>query len=172
MMIATPKRGAPILLYNDECAVCRTIGHWVARSVRVRSGEPPMIVRPIGDDPEALIALDPRLDIWDAYDTIHVLMPDGTMLLGGDAVADVLRTVPATRWFAWLFAVRIAGGRPFQAVLNLGYVLLAGIRPLLGCESCGTPNAWVRALAWVIGRSHAMSGRVGHATPHVRRPAV
>ncbi len=74
-------------------------------------------------------------------------MPDGSMKLGGEAVAEVLRDLPNTRWFAWLFAVGVFGVRPFQIILNAGYVLLADVRPLLGCESCGTSNVLIRTLA-------------------------
>ena len=132
------KQTKPILLFNDECAVCRRIGNWVKKSALSRSGETSIILRPIGDDPEALRSLQPDLDIWDAYETIHVLMPDGSMKLGGEAVAEVLRDMPNTKWFASSFAVSIFGFRPFQMVLNLGYAILADVRPLFGCESCGT----------------------------------
>jgi hypothetical protein len=47
--------------------------------------------------------LHPDLDIWDAYETIHVMMPDGSMKLGGEAVAEVLRNLPNTKWFAASF---------------------------------------------------------------------
>jgi hypothetical protein len=68
------KQSKPILLFNDECAVCRHIGHWVQRSAQSQSGDPSIIVQPIGDDPETLRSLNPALDIWDAYATIHVLV--------------------------------------------------------------------------------------------------
>ena len=72
-------RNKPILLYNDECGVCRRIARWVQRSGRNNVGETPSIVeRPIGDDPQALRALNPDLDIWDAYATIH--LPDAGWL--------------------------------------------------------------------------------------------
>jgi predicted DCC family thiol-disulfide oxidoreductase YuxK len=137
----------PILLFNDECRVCRRIARWVHKSARKTSGEPSIIEQPIGDDPEALRALNPALDIWDAYKTIHLLMPDGSMKLGGEAVAEVLRNLPNTRWFAWSFAVSIFGFRPFQLILNLCYWILADVRPVFGCESCGTPSAWLRPIA-------------------------
>jgi predicted DCC family thiol-disulfide oxidoreductase YuxK len=129
----------PLLLFNDECGVCRRIAAWVTRSSASTAS---LVVRPIGDDPEALRALDPNLDIWDAYATIHLLMPDGSMKLGGDAVAEVLRRLPRTKWFAWLFRFR-----PFQLLLDLCYTILADTRSLFGCESCGTPSAWVRPFA-------------------------
>jgi len=159
-------QGKPILLFNDECGVCRRIAAWVQRSGQDKSGETRILERPIGDDPEACRALNPALDIWDAYATIHLLMPDGSMKLGGEAVAEVLRTLPNTRWFAWLFAVRVFGRRPFQAILNLGYSLLADTRSLFGCESCGTPSGWLRPVAWTIHRVKALFGKHSAPAPH------
>ena len=86
----TEAQAKPILLYNDECAICRRIGTWVQKSSRSKAGEKSIIAQPIGDDPKALRVLNPKLDIWDAYATIHVLMPDGSMKLGGEAVPFVV----------------------------------------------------------------------------------
>ena len=140
----------PILLYNDECAICRRIGAWVQKSAMSKSGDVSILAQPIGDNPKALRALNPKLDIWDAYATIHVLMPDGSMKLGGEAVAEVLRHLPNTKWFAWCFSIGIFGFRPCQMILNLGYLILSDLRQLLGCESCGMPNVWVRPVVKMI----------------------
>jgi predicted DCC family thiol-disulfide oxidoreductase YuxK len=154
----------PVLLFNDECAVCRRIGNWVKKSAVDKSGNASMVVRPIGDDPEALRLVNPELDIWDAYATIHILMPDGSMKVGGEAVAEVLRDLRNTKWFAWIFAINIFGLRPFQMAMNVAYVILADVRPFFGCESCGKPSFWVRPIAptikWVkslFGKSPAPS---------------
>jgi predicted DCC family thiol-disulfide oxidoreductase YuxK len=158
----------PVLLYNDECSVCRRIGHWVQKSAQSRSGEASLIVRPIGDDPEALRSLNPDLDIWDAYETIHLLMPDGSMKLGGEAVAEVLRNLPNTRWFAASFAISLFGLRPFQMILDMAYVILSDVRPLFGCESCGMPGRWVRPFTRMLQWVQARSGASKHPkpTPH------
>ncbi|MGD0471901.1 MAG: DCC1-like thiol-disulfide oxidoreductase family protein [Candidatus Velthaea sp.] len=140
----------PVLLYNGECAVCRHIAQWVLQSARSASGDPSIVERPIGDDPEALALLNPDLDIWDAYATVHLLMPDGSIKTGGEAVAEVLRRVPGARWFSWTFAAGIGGFRPFQLLLDACYAALAAVRPLLGCESCGSTNVWVRSIARTI----------------------
>ncbi len=149
----------PILLYNDECAVCRHIAQWVQRVAKDKSGETRIVERVIGDDPAALRSLSPNLDIWDAYATIHLLMPDGSMKLGGEAVAEVLRRLPPTRWLARSFSLRILGVRPFQSILNLSYLILADSRPIFGCESCGTPNPWVRPFVWVRKKLRWLFGR-------------
>jgi predicted DCC family thiol-disulfide oxidoreductase YuxK len=159
-----PKQTKPILLFNDECAVCRRIGHWVQRSAQSSSGETSLIAQPIGDDPDALLTLHPDLDIWDAYETIHLLMPDGSMKLGGEAVAEVLRTLPKTKWFAGCFAIGIFGFQPFRMVLNLCYVILADVRPLFGCESCGTPS-WLRPIAWITKWAKGVFGEKRRASP-------
>jgi hypothetical protein len=158
------KQTKPILLFNDECAVCRRIGHWVQRSAQSRSGDTSLIVQPIGDDPDALLALDPDLDIWDAYETIHLLMPDGSMKLGGEAVAEVLRSLPNTKWFARSFAVSIFGFQPFQMILNMSYAILSDVRPIFGCESCGTPS-WLRPMGWITKWAKGIFGQKRHTSP-------
>jgi predicted DCC family thiol-disulfide oxidoreductase YuxK len=159
------KQLEPILLFNDECAVCRHIGHWVQRSAQSKSDETSIIVQPIGDDPERLRSLNPDLDIWDAYATIHVLMPDGSMRLGGEAVAEVLRSMPNTKWFAWSFATTIFGFRPFQLILNVAYDILADVRPLFGCESCGKSRSWLRPIEWVTKWAKILIGGSPHVSP-------
>lgn len=170
----------PILLYNDECGVCRRVAGWVERSGKRRAAQPRIEERPIGADPEALRALQADLDIWDAYATIHLLMPDGSMKLGGEAVAEVLRDLPNTRWFAWSFSIGILGFRPFQLLLNLAYAILSDVRPLFGCESCGTPSVWLRPMAGIRKWAKTTFGKHRtHPSPHftslattARRPSL
>lgn len=158
----------PTLLFNDECGVCRLIAGWVKKSVVSKTGEVNLVVQPIGENPEALRLLNSKLSIWDAYATIHLLMPDGSMKLGGEAVAEVFRIVPATKWFAWTFSIGLFGFRPFQLILDLAYAVLADIRPIFGCESCGTPPFWARPLRWV---AHLLS--VGASSKSTRmKPLV
>jgi hypothetical protein len=110
-------------------------------------------------------ALNQDLNIWDAYATIHLLMPDGSMKLGGEAVAEVLRNLPSTRWFTWTFAISVFGTRPFQALLNLAYAILADVRPVFGCESCGTPSPWVRPIRWIVKWVESLFGGIHHPGP-------
>jgi len=139
-MMPIKAQPGPVLLFNDECGVCRSIASWVKKQVQAGSGTNSIVVRPIGQDPDELRALNQDLNIWDAYATIHLLMPDGSMKLGGEAVAEVLRNLRSTRWFAWTLGINVFGVRPFQAMLNLSYIILADVRPVFGCESCGTPS--------------------------------
>ncbi len=156
----------PVLLFDGECAVCRAIARWVAAEAHDRSGMPTLRVRPIGDDPADVLALNPALDIWDAYATIHVVMPDASMRLGGEAVAEVLRRIPLTSWFTPLFGMRAFGRRPFQALMDGAYTVLADVRPLLGCESCGIQRGWVKSTAAFTKRVRGGTAHVFAALPH------
>ena len=153
-------RIVPILLYDDGCATCSRIARWVQRSASRRAGEPTILVRPVGNDPSELRRLNSGLNIWDAYAVSHVIKPDGSMKLGGEAVAEVLRCLPGTRWMASFLDIRVVGIRPFQAALNLAYNVLDDARPLLGCESCGRPKPWVRPIERLIKWAKAMGGQV------------
>jgi predicted DCC family thiol-disulfide oxidoreductase YuxK len=164
-MMPIKAQSAPVLLFNDECGVCRSIAGWVKKQVQAGSSATAIVVRPIGQDPEELRALNQDLNIWDAYATIHLLMPDGSMKLGGEAVAEVLRNLPSTRWFTWTFAFSVFGVRPFQSILNLAYTILADVRPVFGCESCGTPSPWVRPIRWIVKWTGSLLGAGHRASP-------
>lgn len=161
------RNGTPILLYDDECGVCRHMAQWVRGVAQDAAGAPTIDVRPIGEDPEALRRLDPTLDIWKVYAKSHLLMPDGSILVAGEAVAEVLRRSPGMAWFAWLFAVRVFDRRPFQGLLDLGYVILSDVRPIFGCKSCGAPALWARPFAWLV---KVAKKAFGAGTPAAHRP--
>jgi predicted DCC family thiol-disulfide oxidoreductase YuxK len=163
---AVARQSTPILLFDDECAVCRRMARWVSGAACNAIGEPTIDVRPIGEDPEALRRLDPTLDIWKVYAKSHLLMPDGTILIAGEAVAEVLRRSPGMAWCAWLFSVRVFGMRPFQALLDLGYVILSDVRPIFGCKSCGAPALWARPFVWLVKTTRRLTG----AKPATHRP--
>ena len=40
--------------------------------------------------------------------------------------------------------------RMHQMILDMAYAILADVRPLFGCESCGTPSFWVRPFARIL----------------------
>nr|WP_263374547.1 hypothetical protein [Granulicella aggregans] len=95
------------------------------------------------------------------------------MRTNGEAVAETLRRLPITRWLARSFDVSVFGRRPFQAILNAAYTVLADLRPLLGCESCGIPPPWLRPFHWIAqrikGRAKARNHTVtaARATPPI-----
>jgi hypothetical protein len=155
-----PKLERPVLLFNSECSVCRTISGWVIASDEPKNGgDQALDERPIGHDPDALKKLHPNLDIWDAYAEITLVMPSGEIKKGGEAIAEVLRRLPSTKWMGPLFDLEIAGKKPFVALVHAGYVVLDRLRPALGCESCGTGVPWWgKPIEWAFKGWKAMFG--------------
>ena len=170
-MAVVPAPRAPILLYDGQCTPCRRLAAWVQASAGGDDAGATVVVRPVGEDPAALHALHPGLDIWAAYATSHLVMADGSMLVGGEAVAEVLRRLPNCAWFSWLFALRILGLRPFQGLLDVAFVVLTHARPILGCESCGKPSVWIRPIVWLMKQTGSVGKGAGprlapHPSPH------
>jgi hypothetical protein len=93
------------------------------------------------------------------------------MRTNGEAVAETLRSLPNMRWLAGSFNVRLFGRRPFQAMLNGAYTVLADLRPLLGCESCGIPPPWLRPFHWMTQRIKARK-HMATAAHLTTRPAL
>lgn len=163
----TDNPAKPILLYDGSCAVCQTIANWVQKSAATQSSGPRLLVQAIGDDPAALQRTAPGLDIWEAYKTNYLIVPNGPMKHGGEAVAEVFRILPITSWAAGIFEIHILGGRPFQAALNTAYAILTDVRPLLGCGSCGAPKPWVRPIHRLLQWSRKLIGKA----PPTKSPA-
>jgi hypothetical protein len=88
------------------------------------------------------------------------------MKRGGEAVAEIFRILPITRWFSPVFGINVFGHRPFQEALNLSYAILSDIRPLLGCGRCGAPKPWVRPIDTLLRGAKRLMG----LTPPPRRP--
>jgi hypothetical protein len=51
-------------------------------------------------------------------------------------------------------------------ILNMAYAVLSDVRPIFGCESCGTPSAWLRPIAWMIKWARALFGESHHLSPN------
>lgn len=155
---AAPVLERPVLLFNDQCQVCRVLSSWV--KAQDAKGKDLIDERPIGDDPDALALIHPDLDIWTAYEKIHVAMPSGELLVGGAAIAEVLKRLDATSWFAGAFDVEVFGRRPFLAMLEAAYQILDKARPALGCESCGGGVVpwWAKPIEWSVKAYKAVRG--------------
>jgi hypothetical protein len=63
--------------------------------------------------------------------------------------------------------VRVFNVRPFQSLLDLGYVILSDVRPIFGCKSCGAPALWARPFVWL---AKAVRRRDGGKGQHAQRP--
>lgn len=166
----TPKHGSmkldtapnikrPVLFYNQYCETCDAIAGMVKKADR-RGGDV-IDEQSIPKYQEDLDKMIPGLKLEDVYTTSHLVMPDGTVYRGGDAVREVLERLSLTGWFSDVFGIKVGEHMPFQAILNKGYALLDAIRPALGCTSCG-PNAtptWAKPIKWVVDAVKKLMGK-------------
>ena len=88
----------PTLIYDGECGLCRDAVGMVARwdhDRRVR-------LTPLQD---ASRIAELRLALPALAAAMHLVLPDGRVLVGADAAAELLRLFPRTRWLTPVFAI-------------------------------------------------------------------
>jgi glyoxylase-like metal-dependent hydrolase (beta-lactamase superfamily II)/predicted DCC family thiol-disulfide oxidoreductase YuxK len=78
------------VLYDGQCEICQSCVAWL-RTLD-RAGRTDCV--PI--DPETLAAIDPRLRLDECLRQLHVVTPEGAILVGWDAVARLARLFPST----------------------------------------------------------------------------
>jgi predicted DCC family thiol-disulfide oxidoreductase YuxK len=91
------------LIYDGECGLCRAAVRWVAQ----RDREQLVALVPFQDG-DAVARFGITLPALAA--AMHLVLPDGRVFAGADAVPELLRRLGRWRWLAWLFAV--PGVRP------------------------------------------------------------
>ncbi len=99
--VAEPKR--PTLIYDGECGMCRQAVELLRRWDR----EHVLHFVPFQD--EAAVARF-RIALPALAAAMHLILPDGRVYPGADAVPELLRLLPGKRWLAPLF--RIPGVPP------------------------------------------------------------
>jgi predicted DCC family thiol-disulfide oxidoreductase YuxK len=118
-MAAAADRADPTLIYDGECGICQRavvlLKRWDReRVLRFVSFQEGAAVARFGIALPALAA------------AMHLILPDGRVYAGADAVPELLRILPGKRWLAGLFRV-------------------PGVRPLAR-----------RAYAWIAARRHCL----------------
>ena len=86
------------LIYDGECGFCRQTVALVSRWDRERR----LTLIPFQD--QARVAAF-RIPLPALAAAMHLVLPDGRVLAGADAAADVLRLLPGKRWLAGAFVI-------------------------------------------------------------------
>lgn len=87
-----------VLIYDGECGFCRQTVAIVSKWDRERR----LTLIPFQEQAR-VAAFEIPLPALAA--AMHLVLPDGRVLAGADAAADVLRLLPGKRWLAHAFAV-------------------------------------------------------------------
>jgi len=93
----------PTLIYDGECGICRTSVELVRRWDREH------VLRVVPFQDAAAVARFP-IALPALAAAMHLVLPDGRVYAGADAIPELLRLFPGKRWLALLF--RIPGVLP------------------------------------------------------------
>lgn len=95
----SPVLAGPVLLYDGDCAFCRT---WVSRLERLdRAGA----IRCIPAARRGQIEGLPPIGDADLDRAMHLVTADGQILVGARSVPEILRHLPHWRWLRGVFAI-------------------------------------------------------------------
>lgn len=112
------------LIYDGECGLCR-------RAVdRVRAWDRSDGFTYIAFQDPAVGRFGIALPALAA--AMHLVLPDGRVFAGADAVPEILRRLPGKRWLAWMFAVPgvlPVARRAYQRIAERRHCAVRGLPP-------------------------------------------
>jgi predicted DCC family thiol-disulfide oxidoreductase YuxK len=112
------------LVYDGECAMCRASALWLARRA-MDAGT--LEILPCRSAPRR--ARFPAITDAQCMTAMQLVLPDGRVLSGADAVPELFARIPRWRWVTTLFA--LPGMRP---VARRVYAWIARNRMRISCS--------------------------------------
>ena len=119
--------GTATLIYDADCPMCRASALWLMRRALSRGA---LEILPCRS--EARRARYPAITEDVCLTAMQLVLPDGRVLAGGDAVPEILRRVRGWGWLASAFA--LPGVRP---IARRVYAWIARNRMKLSCAAPG-----------------------------------
>jgi predicted DCC family thiol-disulfide oxidoreductase YuxK len=116
-----------VLIYDGECAMCRASALWLMRLALSRGA---LEILPCRSEPRR--ARFPHVSDAACASAMQLVLPDGRVLAGADAVPELLRRVRGLGWLAGVFA--LPGVRP---VSRRVYAWIAKNRLRISCGAGG-----------------------------------
>ena len=92
--------GPAVLIYDGECAMCRASALWLLRRA-MAGGARDLELLPCRSP--ARRTRYPRISEEACLSAMQLVLPDGRVLAGADAVPEILLRIPRWRWLAGLF---------------------------------------------------------------------
>lgn len=105
---ARGRTATAVLIYDGECSVCRTAVEWV-RS-RAQPGSLEYLSLHSGDVARRFPLLDPAA----CKRAAHLVMPEGSVLIGEQAAPEIFDRIPGCRWAAR--CLRLPGARILSGI--------------------------------------------------------
>lgn len=123
--------GTATLIYDADCPMCRASALWLMRRALSRGA---LEILPCRS--EARHARYPAITEDVCLTAMQLVLPDGRVLAGGDAVPEILRRVRGWGWLASVFA--LPGVRP---IARRVYAWIARNRMKISCGLPGVRNS-------------------------------
>jgi len=121
--------GPAVLIYDGECPMCRASALWLMRRA-LAGGATEFEILPCRSPLRA--ERHPQVPEADCMTAMQLVLPDGRVLAGADAVPEILRRIPRWGWLRGFFD--LPGVRPLA---RRGYAWIARNRMKLSCRLPG-----------------------------------
>jgi predicted DCC family thiol-disulfide oxidoreductase YuxK len=121
--MGAPPVATAVLIYDGECSMCRASALWLMRWA-LSGGA--LEILPCRSEPRR--ARFPQISDAACTTAMQLVLPDGRVLSGADAVPELLRRIRGLGWLAAFFA--LPGARP---VARRFYTWVARNRMRLSC---------------------------------------
>ena len=105
--------GRPVLIFDGECSVCRGAVEWIRRRCAPESFEY------LSCHAEELPRRFPHVGKSACLEAMHLILPDGRVLAGEQAVPEILLRLRRWKWTAALF--RLPGAGTLSRVFYRGF---------------------------------------------------
>ncbi|MGH7390468.1 MAG: thiol-disulfide oxidoreductase DCC family protein [Candidatus Rokuibacteriota bacterium] len=120
---------AAALIYDGDCSMCRASALWLMRRA-IAGGATELEIVPCRSPVRR--ERFPQVAEEACMTAMQLVLPDGQVLAGADAVPEILERIPRWRWLRRLF--ELPGVRP---VARRGYAWIARNRMSLSCKLPG-----------------------------------
>ena len=114
-----------IVVYDGGCGLCSAGASWISRLDWLR------LVAAVPLQSDALYRRVPTLDPTACWESMHAVLPGGSLRVGGDALRAVLARLPLTMPIALMLAIP-----PLPALIRMVYPWFAARRRALS-SACG-----------------------------------
>jgi len=102
-MDRTGKEERPVLIYDEDCPICRKAAQWVERNKR---GD---VLELLPCQAEAVRSRFPFMEETVCMKAMQLILPDGRVLPGEKALPEIISKLTRYRWVAWLFRLPGSG---------------------------------------------------------------
>jgi len=123
--MGAPPVATAVLIYDAECAMCRASALWLMR-LALSGGA--LEILPCRSEPRR--TRFPQISDTACTTAMQLVLPDGRVLGGADAVPELLRRIRGLGWLAAVFA--LPGARPLARRV---YAWIAKNRMRISCAA-------------------------------------